>query len=214
MLKYTGRLQPTHAMKTTSAEPKPEPIPGMHARLTRSALFQYFCLLVALVAESVRVTIHQGSIDALSRPTSDMLGLVLANGRRRRPANSFSYAYWDPSSWKALGDRREVGGIAHALAVTFGDLGLSLSIQPLLVEGALQLKHAGFFLFIHRRVNIVLGWFRLVLCAFFVFIGFLVLALLVGPVLLVVFLIALLSLLLLFLLLLLVFPLDSLDLLV
>jgi hypothetical protein len=78
----------------------------------------------------------------------------------------------------------------------------------------LQLKHAGFFLFIHRRVNIVLGWFRLVLCAFFVFIGFLVLALLVSSVLLFVFLVALLSLLLLFLLLLLVFPLDSLDLLV
>ena len=34
------------------------------------------------------------------------------------------------------GDRREEGGILHPLTITLGDLELSLSVQPLLVEGA------------------------------------------------------------------------------
>ena len=40
------------------------------------------------------------------------------------------------SSREVFGDRREEGGILHPLTITLGDLELSLSVQPLLVEGA------------------------------------------------------------------------------
>jgi hypothetical protein len=43
-------------------------------------------------------------------------------------------------SWQVLGDGREVGRILHPLAVTFGHLELSLSVQPLLVEGATRTR--------------------------------------------------------------------------